>query len=365
MINELQMKNFKGVKEGSIKLYPITILIGSNNSAKSTILEALFLSTNPFRKVPYFVEHITGIYPSTAIEAVYVLHKTLNYQGYAFLLHNYTAKNARLTFNFKKSENNQLSNQQWISMETYQQAIYFTSSVDKLNLKSLVGRLSPLGTAEESPSQRYFAYASGNSTGYETNLSEPITEETLLISPKLVLAGYEYLKREWPMIVNSGISRRVAEDVSKLSPEHYKDFTMEPTIGGQVDIHAYLEDGRRIRLGDVGEGIQSYMLSRMLFELVNPEILLWDDIESHLNPRILTILAEWFSDLVKKGKQVIISTHSIEAARVIAGINEEETRVCLCSLINSKLETKLLSLDQLEELEKAGIDARTAEALLL
>jgi predicted ATPase len=53
LIKEVELSNFKGVENGKVTLSPLTILIGSNNAAKSTILESLFLAPNPFRDVPY------------------------------------------------------------------------------------------------------------------------------------------------------------------------------------------------------------------------------------------------------------------------------------------------------------------------
>ncbi|RLF99594.1 MAG: hypothetical protein DRN49_04150 [Thaumarchaeota archaeon] len=43
MIKKLRLENFKGIKSGEIELAPLTILLGANNSGKTTILEALFL----------------------------------------------------------------------------------------------------------------------------------------------------------------------------------------------------------------------------------------------------------------------------------------------------------------------------------
>jgi predicted ATP-dependent endonuclease of OLD family len=80
MITNLRLTNFRGIKEGELELAPLTILLGGNNSAKSTILEALFLAPNPFRRVPYVVDR------STATEVVHSMHETLNSKGYAFLL---------------------------------------------------------------------------------------------------------------------------------------------------------------------------------------------------------------------------------------------------------------------------------------
>ena len=140
---------------------------------------------------------------------------------------------------------------------------------------------------------------------------------------------------------------------------------MEPFFGGKTDINAYLKDGKRIRMGDIGEGIQSYVITRMLYELFKPDVLLLDDIESHLNPRILLHMSQWFSELMNKQKQVVISTHSLEATKIIAGINEESTIIYLTSLEDSILKTKKLTYSDLQELSDAGVDPRISEAFLL
>ena len=53
MISHLSLRNFKGVKQGELPLFPLTILVGTNNAGKTSILEALFLAPNPFRSVPF------------------------------------------------------------------------------------------------------------------------------------------------------------------------------------------------------------------------------------------------------------------------------------------------------------------------
>jgi len=165
--------------------------------------------------------------------------------------------------------------------------------------------------------------------------------------------------------INLGICKKVAEDVSGLVYDNYRDLTIEPFLGSKLAIYGFLEDGRRIRLGDLGEGVQNYIIARILYELEKPKVLLWDDIEAHLNPRMLLNIAERFFDIVEDDNQVIITTHSLEAARTIAGINEEKTTIYLTSLEKSTLKTKKLTLKEIKEFSEAGIDVRVAEPLLL
>jgi hypothetical protein len=355
LIKKLAIRGFRGIKEGEIELSPITILLGSNNSGKSTLLEALFLAPNPCRWVPYYIQEFSQSFPSSALEIVYFLHKTLDYRGYAFLLHNYTSKSAEIEFETGEMDDLFGEKKHFLHFLKKDQFIYLSSS-EEVAINAI--KINDI----EVP---FFAQLSVDQLNYGINRTDAFSEDVLLLSPKLSLAGYEYFRRQWPEIVNSGISRKVAEDASKLSPERYMDFTMEPMIGGRVDLHAYLDDGRRIRLGDLGEGMQSYVLSRTLVELRKPQVILWDDIESHLNPRMLNYIADWFADLVQEKKQIVVSTHSLEATKVIAGINEENAKICLCTMKNSILKTKFFTLNEVEKLQESGIDARTAEALML
>jgi hypothetical protein len=80
---------------------------------------------------------------------------------------------------------------------------------------------------------------------------------------------------------------------------------------------------------------------------------------------MLSHIADWFGDLVEEKRQIVISTHSLEAAKVIAGTNEENSQICISTIKNSILKTKSLTLAEVEKLQQSGIDARMAEALML
>ena len=80
---------------------------------------------------------------------------------------------------------------------------------------------------------------------------------------------------------------------------------------------------------------------------------------------MLLDIAGWIFDIVESGNQVVVTTHSLDAMRTIAGINEENAAIYLTSLEKSALKTKKLTLKEIEEFSEAGIDVRVAEPLLL
>jgi len=341
VIGKLRLQNFKGVREGEVELAPLTIILGGNNSGKTTVLEALFLAPNPFRRVPYAT---AGMFAAGALEA---LHRTLQSTGHGFLFYNYTAENASIQcddylLRFIKED----------------QHIYVTTNKN-------IGFSHRTGRGKEIQIIGTLSLSSPSATDLISHsYREAIIENSLLLSSKLAGMSYEYLKDNWPLITNVRISEKVAKDVSQLVHEKYVDMTIEPFFGGTLSINALLEDGRRVRLGDTGAGVQSYLIAKILYELEKPKVLLWDDIEAHFNPRMLSSVAGWFSDLVNENIQVIISTHSLEAARTIAAA-EEKAQICLLSLEENVLKVKRLTLKEVDDMLDAGIDVRVAEPLLL
>lgn len=344
MIHSISLDNFRGIKKGELTLSPLTIILGANNSGKTTILEALFLAPNPFRQVPYLVPKTGGL----AAGIVHSLHQTLDSSGYTFLFNNYISNKAEIKcylneFKYKL---------QFTKKDSH---IYVTTN------KQIKDRFMRDGE----DIGKYFGLLGVSTNSFEGFYKDLLIENTFLMNSNLINAGYNYIRQNWASIINLGIGKKIAEDSSTFSYDKYKDITIEPFLGGKYSIYAYLEDGRRIRLGDLGEGVQNFITARLLYEVEKAKVLLWDDVGAHFNPRMILRISEWFSDLLDDGRQIVLTTHSIEATRMIASLNEDKAKIYLTSLKDGILEKKELTLKELEELYEAGIDVRTAEPFLL
>jgi len=160
----------------------------------------------------------------------------------------------------------------------------------------------------------------------------------------------------WTDLANSGITSKVASEVSKVVAEDFIDIPAEP-FGGIPSLFMYRSDRFRVRVSDLGDGIQTLIISMLLTEYLNPDIILWDDVESHMIPRTLQYLSLWLSDLVGRGKQVILTTHSLEAATTIARMARDASIVRL-ELINGELCSQYFSADDVDRLKDLGIDVR-------
>ncbi len=342
MVKRLKLENFRGVKKGEIELGDMTILVGSNNSAKTTILEALFLLPNPLRPVPY---KSSGS-DFTAASLIHEIHQTLNSQGYVFLLYKYIADDATIEWD------------DGIHLKFVKHyRIYTTTNKENFRTEHTT---TPNGDID------YFGQLEISSKDFDPlqNRDKLITSDSLLISSELTKFAYLYIHSNWGRIMNLGIMREVAKDVSRMVNETYINMTIEPFMGGDLSIFGFLEDGSRVRLGDLGTGAQIYIISRILYELKKPKILLWDDIEAHLNPRMLVRIGEWFSELIESGVQVVVSTHSLEAVKILAEFNKD-AKICLTSLEDGLLKEKIMSIEEVNNLQSAGVDIRLADTMII
>jgi hypothetical protein len=273
-------------------------------------------------------------------------HKTLFEEGYTFLFNKYIAKKMLI-----KVDERELLFKKGIGSHILVYTNY-----------SPLGYSLPRYILDE---REYFSLGSllpdSNVDGLQDVL---ITDNTLLLSTKLVKFAHEYLQNKWIEILNTGVPALIAKDVSRFVSEEYWNISAEPFIAGSMTFYVLLADGTRIRLGDLGAGVHLYIVNRLLYEHYRPDVVLWDDLETHFNPRLLSHITEWFADLVEEGKQVIVSTHSLEVVeKIISYVND--ATVLLTSLRDGKLRARRVKPDELEEWAKAGIDPRYAEVFLL
>ena len=355
----LILDNFKGIVKGSINLGRVNILLGGNNSGKSTILESLFLIPNPIRFVPYSYQSDKKLHQFRAAEVIQELHKTLDSKGFIFLLNNYRAKKASVKLELEKG--------------AYSLFLHLINDSINVELSKNIGGVTT-----------YYkdVYLKKYSTDIVIRKSLPLKEEaTNVLSSKiidmdlgdflyfhfdLVKYAWNFFSQKWAEIAGPETTAYVAEYLQKVFLEKYQDLTMEPFGEGRMALYVYLEGGQRVRLGDLGDGAKLLVTLMMLYQISHPKWLLIDDIEAHMNPRMLTFLAKWLYDLCQNGVNLVMSTHSIEATKLLADILEDfDPKISLLGLRNGELVVREFSLADIEELEESGIDVRVSEGILL
>jgi hypothetical protein len=330
----LELENFRGVKRGSLSLGALNILLGGNNSGKTTILKSLFLAPNPLR----------NIFNKPAITLLNSLHSTLGSAANISIFHNYSGQVAHIVCTVNGSK-----------VETKFQRVGDLIEVHLIEnaAASLVGG-------------KLFAFESSYYSNYRPNFVSEVIGDTLYFHPWLIKDIWEYLRDRWVDYRAQGLTTRIAKKISEGITSDYDDLLLEPFVRGQQTLYVRSRDGRGVRLGDEGSGVQVLATLMLLYESIKPKTMLIDDVESHMNPSLLMQTTQWFGEILGSGTRLVISTHSLEAAKFIAGTLEEyKPEIILLALRDGILNTKLLTLEELREVEKAGIDPRMAEGVLL
>ena len=120
-------------------------------------------------------------------------------------------------------------------------------------------------------------------------------------------------------------------------------------------------------MGDVGDGLQEIVISMVSFYLLRPQVLLWDDFESHKNPHLIAFTLDWLRRLVEdEGVQVILATHSLDVIQSATELMKDKDwfNILLLDIEEGRLNAKKLSADDVIHLKEAGIDVRLAYPIL-
>lgn len=363
MIERLELHNFRGIVTGSIKLRKLTIIVGPNNSGKTSILEALLLAHGVDKPI---------IGDINVCRVITKLHETLGDASLLHLLNNYS-EDAIVQYSISgeaMSDNLSVvirrlgSSLQFFYMETrnlMEEDLGFVerdpdTGALKLRKGITVGLL--LGKSRGASSCDLTGCKCESERRMGMDFPPPGWVRALIFTPELASDYLYMIYRSWIDLTALRVGKRVAEWISQVSGEEYLDILAEPFLGGLHTLYAYrARDGARIRLGDLGSGVKSLITARILVEYIRPQLLLWDDVEAHLNPRSIVLLSEWLADLADEGVQIVATTHSLEAATMIAGIVEDALTVRL-NLVDGRLEASYYTTDEVEELKRLGIDVR-------
>ena len=313
-ISEIDVKEFRGIKrcKEPIKLSKFNVLIGKNNSGKSSLLESLYLFPSP---------QIESIYKKgNKIDQITKLHS-----GRDGLVYGYSG-NATITYNHNK--------------------MLFT-----IELTSTGGE-NVFIDDEATGSQEYISKMLA--------IPEPNLKDISIYIPndtEIVNKYAEYVSLMENEIVKSGANKRVAEFVNQCIDEKYTEVLW---IREGLSCRKERPDGSPlyIKLDDLGDGIKRATIIMLLLEAHSPHIVLWDDFESASHPTLIRAQLEWLS---KKDWQVVLATHSIDVLYQLLDIeiSPADLQILQMKKLNDDtLVYESLTIDDLDDLMNANADPR-------
>jgi len=305
-VSQIDIKEFRGIREcrEPIKLSKFTVLIGRNNSGKSTVLEALSL-------LPHSLS-TDSLYGTRRIDILDNLHSgkplVYKYAGVAEL--NYLLD--RKQFKFKIPEN---KNEATVSVEgTILTPTQVAESMKWVEIEKLVLFIP-------------------NDTEILTKLRNRIEEL-------------------WDLIVKLGAHISVVKHINDCIDEAYTEIFFEK----RISVRKEAEKPYYIRLEDLGDGIEKAIKVMLFLEAMKPKLILWDDFEASAHPTLIEMLLKWLSE---RDWQVVLSTHSIDVLYRLLEVKPDDLTVLqLRRTPDDVLLHKSLSLEELESLIEANLDPR-------
>lgn len=331
-LSSLNLEEFKGIRKvegGPIKLAKFNVLIGRNNSGKTSLLEAVALLPNPNEPMPFVGQtrfsYITRSHRNQNDSLVY------GYSGTATLSYTIGQHSSNLVLDSTGNWRFQTRNS-----EDVPKNIGYNPTED--------GMLSFGATPMSLSKVRAGYYHDDFNELLQTSLTNPST---------------------WNTIVKSRAHNRVLKDVVNPSvSEKFTEVLIHGVGGAALQARKEFPDGTStyIRLSELGSGLQRVIVPLLLFEGMSPSIILWDDIENGMHPTLLENVMKW---LFKKDWQIVISTHSIDVLNCLADLNPKDAQVVILRKSpDDVLGYEILDMEQYETVIGSNQDPRQITNLL-
>jgi len=355
LVDSVDVKGFRGIAEGLLKgLTRLNILVGRNNTGKSTILEALYLASSMAHRDLLgrpTLRHVVmrrGWYGKASIDGLFHTSKS-------------GVKGKPSCIIAIKTEKGELA-------LTLEPTIPSALHLDALKSRGLdttrlyVVRSKSLGLVE-SDIYHYFDVKGRYQSILEGG--EPAETVKVMFLDWYSVGGRRGLESVYSLMRRLGgkeskrlvlDSLQAMYDVSDLEVLRYD---------GRWVLHVDYE-GRTIPAHLMGDGFKLVLAYLMLLAAAREALVLLEEPELHTHPGLLRPLARaMVQSASRMGCQVIISTHSLELIDLLlkeareSGLENSDLKVFRLALRQGRLAYESYSLNEaLEAREKLGWDLR-------
>ena len=320
-VSSIDIKEFQGIHhcKTPLSLSNFTVLIGRNNSGKSSVLEALSLLPLVNNCINY-----TG---ETRLKFLEKLHG-----GISSMIYGYSG-DASLTY--------RICDKTWVlkirddgnwSLEI--------DGVTSSNTDDLVARA--LGI----PKQGDFISEINRQVFF-------IPNDTVFMNSLASRLGTDEYRN---LVTKIGAHANVARElINKCVDDSYTEILFAPELSARKE-RGEGKPPLYIKVKDLGDGIQKVVLTALWLEAMKPSIVLWDDFEGSAHPTLIKVLLEWLS---KKKWQVVMSTHSLDVLTSLLEVRPQDAHVLSLKKTNDDvLLHEDLSLTELEDVIETSQDPR-------
>ncbi len=331
-VSGLSVSEFRGIKRLSdLEFSSFNVLVGRNNSCKTTLLEALWLLP-----APYYPPNVGFKGASSRLKLLENKHNSLKN-----LIYFYSGK-AKIEYLIgdiceAKLEIEDSPNAKKCEFECFERKGCYGDRIGVYHSK-----LSEIYPKHSSENFQNLVFMVPSDTNFLRNIDESLKK----------LADY-IVKKKAHVSIPKKLSKYVSDDFTEI----YLD---------TLKLRKEMPDGTPyyVRLSDLGEGLKKAVKLMLVIEAVEPKLILWDDFETFAHPSLVKFLLRW---LAEKECQVVLSTHSLDVIYELVELIDYRDDARLIQLKKDKedvLLTESLTLEELEDLLAANVDPRKTVDLL-
>ena len=332
-VRSLSLSRFRGVRETEepIRLRKFNVLLGRNNSGKTTVLEALSLLPHPSAELPWISPDIPAKVPKawTAPPRAWMIIRWLHRGDLPTLLYRYHGI-ARVSY----------------ELEVGAKILKPEVEISAENCELLTDG----------------AYTDWDIMADELNLPKPDMDELA----KLVLFipdSDEFMRRlsravyeNFELVEATGAHNRVVGEVIDKCVD--EKFTEVVPFKQELRLRRECPDGTsfHVRLEDVGDGLERVVPVLLWLGTLRPKLVLWDDFEANMHPSLVGAVLEW---LAERDWQVVLATHSLDVLYALLDVWPEDAQlILLCRTADDVLRASYMELEELDRAVRAHQDPR-------
>jgi energy-coupling factor transporter ATP-binding protein EcfA2 len=357
MLRAFGIRRFRGINEGRLEdLGSINLLVGKNNSGKSSILEALLLASTIAKRHDLLGRDVYR----------HILHRrvTRGADHTASLWYNYTTEEP-IEFQITLDGGAQVvidlkPDLRWIITYPPVKSTafgnrYVVRHLDSANYEVEVPRYGVMtrNTFDEvlkvlkSIRDSYFIDVDVEALGPIKMLLDHLAN-VVLIDAGLVKEFTRIEQAIWPILIRSRLDKQVAKLISDAYEVDVEGFTYSQE-GGEYSLMALFKD-KSVRVDEMGDGFRYGVAIVALALLGKFSTIMLEEPENHQHPRALLRLAQLLTSLTKRNRtQLLITTHSAEVVKAFTSSVEGSSHIL--NVYHLNLSDGLLKARRLESLD--------------
>ena len=326
-VSRLEFREFRGVRlvKEPLELSDFTVLVGRNNSGKTTVLDALYLLPHPEARHPVGISALAERRGGRYDRAWLIRH--VHSASPQHLIYRYSGR-ALIRYVLDRDIHLTISIGDGLKVFDNSKEVSASDVVEKLGLDS---------------TENLVAYIPSTSEVVDW-LCEALAEDVL-----------------WGLVEKSDAHVEVVQEVvNKALDEEYTEVLVR-----YRELYVRKVSGQKpyyVRIRDLGSGVEKTLSILLWLGAIKPKLVLWDDFEASMHPSLTKEVLRWLS---RTGAQIVLATHSIDVLTRVLEVWPKNAQILLLKRTQDDvLLHKPLSLEELEDLLEGGQDPRLLPDLL-